>query len=117
MKGVRRAVIDIGANSVKLLVADVQGAEVRPVLEESRQTRLGQGFYQMQRLQAGPIAKTAAVAALSRRVLAASSHGALAGAESFAGSASAQRKACVSRISFILCQAKNHLATVYQSHR
>jgi exopolyphosphatase/guanosine-5'-triphosphate,3'-diphosphate pyrophosphatase len=63
MKGVRRAVIDIGTNSVKLLVAEVEGAEVRPVWEESRQTRLGQGLYQMQRLQAGPIAKTAAAAA------------------------------------------------------
>jgi len=56
-------VIDIGTNSVKLLVAEVEGAEVRPVWEESRQTRLGQGLYQMQRLQAGPIAKTAAAAA------------------------------------------------------
>jgi exopolyphosphatase/guanosine-5'-triphosphate,3'-diphosphate pyrophosphatase len=63
MKGVRRAVIDIGTNSVKLLVADVEGAEVRPVREESRQTRLGQGLYTRQRLQAGPIAKTAAAAA------------------------------------------------------
>ncbi|MGA2662700.1 MAG: Ppx/GppA phosphatase family protein [Verrucomicrobiota bacterium] len=63
MKGARRAVIDIGTNSVKLLVADVEGAEVRPVREESRQTRLGQGLYTRQRLQAGPIAKTAAAAA------------------------------------------------------
>jgi exopolyphosphatase/guanosine-5'-triphosphate,3'-diphosphate pyrophosphatase len=63
MKGARRAVIDIGTNSVKLLVADVEGAEVRPVREESRQTRLGQGHYTRQRLQAGPIAKTAAAAA------------------------------------------------------
>jgi exopolyphosphatase/guanosine-5'-triphosphate,3'-diphosphate pyrophosphatase len=63
MKGVRRAVIDIGTNSVKLLVADIEGAEVRPVREESRQTRLGQGLYTRQRLQAGPIAKTAAAAA------------------------------------------------------
>ena len=37
----RRAVIDIGTNSIKLLVADVQGSEVQPVLEESKQTRLG----------------------------------------------------------------------------
>jgi exopolyphosphatase/guanosine-5'-triphosphate,3'-diphosphate pyrophosphatase len=63
MEGVRRAVIDIGTNSVKLLVADVEGAEVWPVREESRQTRLGQGLYTTQRLQAGPIAKTAAAAA------------------------------------------------------
>jgi exopolyphosphatase/guanosine-5'-triphosphate,3'-diphosphate pyrophosphatase len=63
MKGVRRAVIDIGTNSVKLLVAEVEGAEVRPVLEESRQTRLGQGFYKTHRLQAGPIARTATAVA------------------------------------------------------
>ena len=63
MKGVRRAVIDVGTNSVKLLVANVEGTEVRPVWEESRQTRLGQGLYKMQRLQPGPIAKTAAAAA------------------------------------------------------
>jgi exopolyphosphatase/guanosine-5'-triphosphate,3'-diphosphate pyrophosphatase len=63
MKGVRRAVIDIGTNSVKLLVAEVEGAEVRPVWEESSQTRLGQGLYTMQRLQPGPIAKTAAAVA------------------------------------------------------
>jgi exopolyphosphatase/guanosine-5'-triphosphate,3'-diphosphate pyrophosphatase len=63
MKGIRRAVIDIGTNSVKLLVAQVEGAEVRPVWEESKQTRLGQGFYETHRLQAGPIAKTAAAVA------------------------------------------------------
>ncbi|MGO9201051.1 MAG: Ppx/GppA family phosphatase [Limisphaerales bacterium] len=60
MNGIRRAVIDIGTNSVKLLVADAEGGEVRPVWEGSRQTRLGQGFYRTQRLQAGPIAATAA---------------------------------------------------------
>ncbi len=63
MNGVVRAAIDIGTNSVKLLVAEVEGAEVRPVWEESRQTRLGQGLYKMQRLQAGAIAKTATAVA------------------------------------------------------
>ena len=38
----RRGVIDIGTNSVKLLVADVRSAEISPHLETSRQTRLGQ---------------------------------------------------------------------------
>jgi exopolyphosphatase/guanosine-5'-triphosphate,3'-diphosphate pyrophosphatase len=56
---VRRAVIDVGTNSVKLLVADVAGRDVRPVLEESRQTRLGKGFYETHRLQPEPIARTA----------------------------------------------------------
>lgn len=55
----RRAVIDVGTNSIKLLVADVSGHEVRPVHEESRQTRLGQGFYETRRLQPESIARTA----------------------------------------------------------
>lgn len=55
----RRAVIDVGTNSVKLLVADVSGTKVRPVLEDSKQTRLGQGFYEDHRLQPEPIANTA----------------------------------------------------------
>ncbi|MEI6077216.1 MAG: hypothetical protein WCS94_16670 [Verrucomicrobiota bacterium] len=63
METVRRAVIDVGTNSVKLLVADVAAEEVRPVLEESRQTRLGQGFYETHQLQPGPIAHTAEVVA------------------------------------------------------
>src|SRR5438552_3258900 len=55
----RRAVIDIGTNSVKLLVAEVAGREVNPLCEESKQTRLGRGFYETRRLQAEPIASTA----------------------------------------------------------
>ncbi|HEY5909540.1 MAG TPA: hypothetical protein VJA21_02935 [Verrucomicrobiae bacterium] len=59
MKPERRAVIDVGTNSIKLLVADVATGKVRPVLEESRQTRLGQSFYQTNHLQPGRIAQTA----------------------------------------------------------
>jgi exopolyphosphatase/guanosine-5'-triphosphate,3'-diphosphate pyrophosphatase len=59
MSYTRRAVIDVGTNSIKLLVADVDGHDVRPVSEDSKQTRLGQGFYETHRLQAEPIAKTA----------------------------------------------------------
>ena len=59
MEFVRRAVIDVGTNSIKLLVADVSGREVRPVHEESRQTRLGKGFYETRRLQPEAIARTA----------------------------------------------------------
>ncbi len=59
MQLVRRAVIDVGTNSIKLLVADVAGHDVRPVWEESRQTRLGRGFYETHRLQAGAITSTA----------------------------------------------------------
>jgi exopolyphosphatase/guanosine-5'-triphosphate,3'-diphosphate pyrophosphatase len=59
MNPVRRAVIDVGTNSVKLLVADVAGREVQPVWEESKQTRLGRGFYETHRLQAEAIEATA----------------------------------------------------------
>ncbi|MEI9960350.1 MAG: hypothetical protein WDM76_04225 [Limisphaerales bacterium] len=59
METTRRAVIDVGTNSVKLLVADVSGREVHPVIEESRQTRLGKGFYETHQLQPEPIARTA----------------------------------------------------------
>jgi exopolyphosphatase/guanosine-5'-triphosphate,3'-diphosphate pyrophosphatase len=59
MEPVRRAVIDVGTNSIKLLVADVSGRDVKPVLEESRQTRLGKGFYETHRLQPESIARTA----------------------------------------------------------
>jgi exopolyphosphatase/guanosine-5'-triphosphate,3'-diphosphate pyrophosphatase len=56
---VRRAVIDVGTNSVKLLVAELDGAAVRPVLEESHQTRLGAGLFKTKKLEAEAIAKTA----------------------------------------------------------
>jgi len=52
-------VIDVGTNSIKLLVADVSGRQVQPVHEESRQTRLGKGFYDTHRLQPEAIACTA----------------------------------------------------------
>jgi exopolyphosphatase / guanosine-5'-triphosphate,3'-diphosphate pyrophosphatase len=55
----RRAVIDIGTNSVKLLVAGVSGGHVRPCVEKSEQTRLGSGFYETHRLQPESIEKTA----------------------------------------------------------
>ena len=59
MQPIRRAVIDVGTNSIKLLVADVAGRNVQPVHEESRQTRLGRGFYETHRLQLEPIAYSA----------------------------------------------------------
>jgi exopolyphosphatase / guanosine-5'-triphosphate,3'-diphosphate pyrophosphatase len=59
MISVRRAVIDVGTNSIKLLVAEVEGDQVRPLLEQSKQTRLGQGFYPNHILQPGPIGHTA----------------------------------------------------------
>lgn len=58
MSSVRRAVIDVGTNSVKLLVADVTGQEVLPIREDSKQTRLGRGFFDTHRLQPEAIVKT-----------------------------------------------------------
>ena len=55
----RRAVIDIGTNSVKLLVADIDQHHVTPVWEGSKQTRLGRGFYQNNYLQQQAIDDTA----------------------------------------------------------
>jgi exopolyphosphatase/guanosine-5'-triphosphate,3'-diphosphate pyrophosphatase len=55
----RRAVIDVGTNSVKLLVAEIAGREVWPLCEDSHQTRLGQGFYETHRLQPEAISNTA----------------------------------------------------------
>lgn len=63
-QGERRAVIDIGSNSVKLLVANIRGPVVDPLLETGSQTRLGEGFFQSRRLQPAAIERTAhAVAA------------------------------------------------------
>lgn len=63
MQPVRRAIIDVGTNSVKLLVADVTGHHVEPVWEGSRQTRLGTGFYETHLLQPQAICRTAAAVA------------------------------------------------------
>jgi exopolyphosphatase/guanosine-5'-triphosphate,3'-diphosphate pyrophosphatase len=63
MQGERRAVVDIGTNSVKLLVGNVHGQTVTPVFESSHQTRLGHGFYDTHILQAEAIRQTALAAA------------------------------------------------------
>jgi len=57
----RRAAIDVGTNSVKLLVADVFGHAVQPLFERTCQTRLGAGFYPDKRLTVPAIARTAEV--------------------------------------------------------
>jgi exopolyphosphatase/guanosine-5'-triphosphate,3'-diphosphate pyrophosphatase len=64
MNANRRAVIDVGTNSVKLLVADVRDGVVEPVMEQGEQTRLGAGFYETHRLQPRAIAHSARVVAL-----------------------------------------------------
>jgi exopolyphosphatase / guanosine-5'-triphosphate,3'-diphosphate pyrophosphatase len=63
----RHAVIDVGTNSVKLLVGDIAGGVVTPVTEASKQTRLGAGLYSTRQLQRPAIALTAqAVAEFSK---------------------------------------------------
>ncbi|MCS7338150.1 MAG: Ppx/GppA family phosphatase [Verrucomicrobiae bacterium] len=59
MVTVRRAIIDVGTNSIKLLIADVTGQQVEPVYEDGRQTRLGQGIYEAGHLKPQAIAQTA----------------------------------------------------------
>ena len=54
----RRAVIDIGTNTVKVLVADVQQGQVVPVLAKDRTTRLGEGVNEHGRLSAAAIVRT-----------------------------------------------------------
>jgi len=63
MTSPRRAVIDIGTNSIKLLVGDVHAGLVRPVDERSEQTRLGAGFYETHVLQPVTISRTASAVA------------------------------------------------------
>jgi len=55
----RHAVIDVGTNSVKLLVAEVGAGGLRPLAELSEQTRLGRGFYETHLLLPEAIALTA----------------------------------------------------------
>lgn len=56
----RRAVIDIGTNTVKLLVADVDGGQVNPVISKDKTTRLGEGVNDSGKLTALAIARTVA---------------------------------------------------------
>ena len=55
----RRAVIDIGTNSVKLLIGEVSGRHFEPLQEDSNQSRLGSGFYETHRLSQAALARTA----------------------------------------------------------
>lgn len=56
-----RAVIDVGTNSVKLLIAEVSSGAVRPVHEANHVTRLGRGFYETHLLQPKAIQATAEI--------------------------------------------------------
>ncbi|MCS7090358.1 MAG: hypothetical protein RMN51_08640 [Verrucomicrobiota bacterium] len=57
MASLRAAAIDVGTNSVKLLVVDA-GPPLHPILELGIQTRLGEGFYPDRLLQPRAIART-----------------------------------------------------------
>ena len=57
----RRAIIDVGSNSVKLLIAEVADGEVMPIIHEGEQTRLGRGVFETGRLELEAIADTARV--------------------------------------------------------
>lgn len=53
-----KAVIDVGTNSAKLLIAELCDGLVCPINESSRQTRLGQGLYKTHELQKDSIVRT-----------------------------------------------------------
>lgn len=61
MSSTRRAAIDMGTNSIKLLVGDVEEGTVTPVHECAEQTRLGRGLYDSNRIQPEALANTTAV--------------------------------------------------------
>ena len=54
----RRAVIDIGTNTVKLLVADVHDGQVAPIVSKDLPTRLGEGLNHSRQLSQPAIART-----------------------------------------------------------
>jgi exopolyphosphatase/guanosine-5'-triphosphate,3'-diphosphate pyrophosphatase len=58
LAAMRRAVIDIGTNTVKLLVADVQDGNIAPVVSKDRTTRLGEGAKETKRLSRVAIVRT-----------------------------------------------------------
>ena len=62
----RRAVIDIGTNTVKLLVAEVCDGHVTPLAAEDATTRLGGGVHETERLSSAAISRT--VEAIARFV-------------------------------------------------
>jgi exopolyphosphatase / guanosine-5'-triphosphate,3'-diphosphate pyrophosphatase len=58
LTAMRRAVIDIGTNTVKVLVADVQQGQAVPVLHKDRAARLGEGVNENQSLSTAAMART-----------------------------------------------------------
>jgi exopolyphosphatase / guanosine-5'-triphosphate,3'-diphosphate pyrophosphatase len=70
----RRAVIDIGSNTVKLLVADVQAGQITPVASKDVTTRLGERVDEAKRLSDAAISRT--VEAIGRYIIDARAFGA-----------------------------------------
>ena len=60
MEPLRLAAIDIGTNTIKLLVAAVEDGALAPLHEDSRTTRLGEGVAKTRRLTAEAMERTAA---------------------------------------------------------
>jgi exopolyphosphatase/guanosine-5'-triphosphate,3'-diphosphate pyrophosphatase len=54
---IRVAAVDLGTNSTRLLVADVDDGRISEVARETRITRLGEGVDERRRLLPGPIAR------------------------------------------------------------
>ena len=51
MTASRRAVLDIGSNTIRLLVAELQGNEINPILDDSDFVRLGRDVDRTGKLQ------------------------------------------------------------------
>ncbi len=64
----RLAAIDIGTNTVKLLIADVTATTITPILQQSRQTRLGRGLSATGRLSDASVDATLSVLADYQRL-------------------------------------------------
>jgi exopolyphosphatase / guanosine-5'-triphosphate,3'-diphosphate pyrophosphatase len=65
----RVAAIDLGTNSTRLLVADVEDGHVRELERETRVTRLGEGVDERRRLLPVPVARTRNVLTAYRQAL------------------------------------------------
>src|SRR5919197_2667438 len=70
----RVGAIDLGTNSTRLLVADIDGGRIRELERDVRVTRLGEGVDERRRLLPVPIARVRNVLSDYRRTL--ESHGA-----------------------------------------
>ena len=65
----RVAAVDVGTNSTRLLVADVEDGRISEVVRRLRITRLGEGVDRGRRLQEAPMARVHAVLGEYRREL------------------------------------------------